>query len=442
MACVLHVRPSMSLPASFETSRWLRAGLLVLPLMMGAALVGSGLSDRRRTHEASELLVRSQAEWFLRSLVQSFRDTDGPLDAAELAAVYEELESDGLRYLALLRPDGRVGIEAGEPLASPTAVIASASGRASDSLLRLERAGARVRVTAEPPLRRPRRLLRPPRAQRAHAPGGRLLLAMEFEPTVADRLRDDADRAFALSVATAVLLMLVAGGLWYQLRRRELQARALEREHRLAQLGEMSAVLAHEMRNPLASLKGHAQLLLEKLPKETREAKKAERIVIEATRLESLSHTLLDFVRSAEVERTPSDIVALIEQAADQVAKNRVRIALPSTPLRQVAVDPLRMHQVLVNLLDNAIQVSPTDRDVDVVVNQTARTLTLEVRDHGPGLPAGEEQKVFEAFHTTKTQGTGLGLAIARRIVELHAGRLSARNHPDGGAVFALELPL
>lgn len=406
---------------------------------MGAALVGSGVSDRRRTHEASELLVRSQAEWFLRSLAQSFRDTEGPPDADQLTAVYEELESDGLRYLALLRPDGRVGVEAGAPLAGPTAL---ASGSAGASGVRLERVGARVRMTAEPPLRKPRRLLRPSWAARAHAQRVRLLLALEFEPTLADRLRDDADRAFVLSVATAGLLMLVAGGLWYQLRRRELQARALEREHRLAQLGEMSAVLAHEMRNPLASLKGHAQLLLEKLPSETREAKKAERIVLEATRLESLSRALLDFVRSAEVERRPTDIVPLIEQAADQVAKARIRIGLPSTPLRQVVVDPLRIHQVLVNLLDNAIQVSPEDRDVDVVVNQTPRTLTLEVRDYGPGLPAGEEQKIFEAFHTTKTQGTGLGLAIARRIVELHEGRLSARNHPDGGAVFALELPM
>ena len=439
MACVLHARPFMSLPASFETSRWLRAGLLVLPLLMGAALVGSAVSDRRRTYEASELLVRGQADWFLRSLAQSFRDAEGPPDAAELAALHEELASDGLRYLALLRPDGSVGVEAGAPLAGSAAGV---RGPAADSLLRLERAGSRVRVTAEPPLRRLRRPARPGWATRARAPRGRLVLAMEFEPTVADRLRHDADRAFALSVATAGLLMLVAGALWYQLRRREQQARALEREHRLAQLGEMSAVLAHEMRNPLASLKGHAQLLLEKLPHETREAKKAERIVLEATRLESLSHTLLDFVRSAEVERTPTEIVPLIEQAADQVAKGRVRIALPSAPLRPVAIDPLRMQQVLVNLLENAIQFSPEEREVVVVVSQTTRSLTLEVRDHGPGLPAGEEQQIFEAFYTTKTQGTGLGLAIARRIVELHRGRLSARNHPDGGAVFALELPM
>src|SRR5690606_22480563 len=93
---------AMAPPGSFEISRWLRVGLLVLPLVMGAALVGSALSDRRRTYEASELLVRGQADWFARSIVQSLLSDDGPPDAEQLAAAYEELEGDGLRYLALL----------------------------------------------------------------------------------------------------------------------------------------------------------------------------------------------------------------------------------------------------------------------------------------------------------------------------------------------------
>jgi signal transduction histidine kinase len=119
-----------------------------------------------------------------------------------------------------------------------------------------------------------------------------------------------------------------------------------------------------------------------------------------------------------------------------------VQLLPPKTPLARVALDPLRMHQVLVNLLENAVQVSSKEQKVEVVVTQTARTLRLEVRDHGPGLKPGEETKVFEAFHTSKTHGTGLGLAIARRIVELHRGALTAENHAHGGAVFTIELPL
>lgn len=124
--------------------------------------------------------------------------------------------------------------------------------------------------------------------------------------------------------------MLVAGALWWQLRRQELAARTLERERRLAQLGEMSAVLAHEMRNPLASLKGHAQLLVEQLPQGTREAKKAERIVGEAERLETLSTTLLDLVRSGAIERRAVDVMALVRQVAEQVDVERIAIEGPA----------------------------------------------------------------------------------------------------------------
>lgn len=102
----------------------------------------------------------------------------------------------------------------------------------------------------------------------------------------------------------------------------------------------------------------------------------------------------------------------------------------------------MRMHQVLLDLLQNALQASGEEQLVSVAVSQTGKRLRLEVRDRGPGLTPGDEANVFEAFHTKKTHGTGLGLAMARRIVELHDGRISASNHPEGGAVFVVEVPL
>jgi len=258
---------------------------------------------------------------------------------------------------------------------------------------------------------------------------------------VADRLRKDADRTFAASVATAAVLALIAGGLWWQLKRRERQTESIERERRLAQLGQMSAVLAHEIRNPLASLKGQAQLLVEQLPDAGRESKKAHRIVEEALRLEALSQTLLDFVRSGNVEHQSVDAVGLLQQAAEATAPGRVRVSTRGNVERKVTLDPLRMHQVLVNLLQNAVHASNDEQPIEVMVERTERRLRIEIRDHGPGLPSGEEAKIFDAFQTSKTHGTGLGLAIARRIVELHEGTLAAHNHPDGGAVFVLEIP-
>jgi two-component system, NtrC family, sensor histidine kinase HydH len=413
--------------------RWLRAGLLLLPVCMGAALVGGALSNQQQTHEASDLLVRGQIDWFLRTLAQTLRAAETPPDASLLSETLEELRADGLEYVALLSSSGSVTVAAGTAL-SPPPVLDALGGQ-----LQVTRSRARVQVTAKLPGWRNRR-----HAQHDQRFEARLLppsIAFEFKPIVADRLRKDADRNFAFSVAAAAVLILIASGLWWQLRRRERQAETIEHERRLTQLGEMSAVLAHEMRNPLASLKGQAQLLVEQLPKESRESKKAHRIVAEALRLETLSQTLLDFVRSGNVERKAVDAVALLQQAVQAAAPGRVHVSTSGKVERQVTLDPLRMHQVLVNLLQNAAQACSDEQSIEALVHRTDRRLRIEIRDHGPGLPPGAEAKIFDAFETSKTHGTGLGLAIARRIVELHRGTLRAHNHPDGGAVFVLEIP-
>lgn len=427
---------SMSLRSLAEVTRWSRAALLLLPLVMGSALVGGAVSSRQRTHEASELLIRGQVDGFVRSLAQAFRSAEGIPAEDVLADALAELEGDGLRYIGLLDRSGAVRVEAGK--ASATSIDLSSIG-SSRELIRLS---DRMRVLVKlPPLghaRVPRS--RPPR--RANVWRLPPWLALEFEPVVADRLRKDADRAFVLSVIAAVALMAIAGVVYWQWRKRELLAASQERERRLAQLGEMSAVLAHEMRNPLASLKGHAQLLLERAEPDSRDWKKLERIVSEAKRLEQLSGTLLDFVRSGSIEPEPVKVLELARQAAADAGAQDPRISSSGPLERSVMLDPLRMNQVLVNLVQNAIEASGAEQPVEVDVELRGKTLLMRIRDHGPGLPPGQEAKIFDAFHTSKTHGTGLGLAIARRIVELHGGTLTAHNHAESGAVFVIELPV
>jgi len=413
--------------------RWLRAGLLLLPMLMGAALVAGAQSNRQRTRDASELLVRAEVDGILRVLTTALRSTDSGADAELLRDLLEELRSDGLEYVALVEPDGKVAVEAGTA-SLPPQVLNDPTGP-----LRVTQSWAHVHVTARLSLRRARRnSIRDPRLESHRFPP---FIAFEFRPIVAERLRKDSDRNFAASIATTTVLAIVAGGLWWQLKRRERQDEALERERRLAQLGEMSAVLAHEIRNPLASLKGQAQLLVEKLPGDGRESKKARRIVEEALRLELLSQTLLDFVRSGNVELESVDAVDLLRQASEAAAPGRVQVSQSGKCERSVMLDPLRMRQVLINLIQNAAQASCDGQPIEAKVERTERRIRIEIRDHGPGLPAGEEGKIFDAFQTSKTHGTGLGLAIARRIVELHHGTLIARNHSEGGAVFLLEIP-
>jgi two-component system sensor histidine kinase HydH len=96
---------------------------------------------------------------------------------------------------------------------------------------------------------------------------------------------------------------------------------------------------------------------------------------------------------------------------------------------------------VLINLLDNALAVTPDDRKVRASVLEDGRDLVFSVRDHGPGVPESERVRIFEPFHTTKVRGTGLGLAVARRIVELHGGSIEVDDAPGGGALFRVRLP-
>ena len=241
--------------------------------------------------------------------------------------------------------------------------------------------------------------------------------------------------------------MLAAVVFWRQTRARERARRQLEHQQRMSSLGEMSAVLAHEIRNPLASLKGHAQLLAEQLGEEVGEApegRKIQRIVGEATRLEKLTEDLLAFARSGALDRRPLDPRELAEECRREVSEERIDLDTEQAP-PVWTLDRSRLHQVLTNLLRNALQASPEGARVDVRVDRRASpqgdTLRIRIRDRGEGLPEGHEDEIFEPFFTTRTRGVGLGLAVARRIVELHGGELVARNHPEGGAELEVRVP-
>jgi two-component system sensor histidine kinase HydH len=236
-----------------------------------------------------------------------------------------------------------------------------------------------------------------------------------------------------------VALLLAAAFLWRLLGQREAVERGLEHERRLAALGEMSAVMAHEIRNPLASLKGHTQLLTELLAPESRERAKAELVLDEALRLERLTTDLLDFVRPQDVARTQAVPAELVRSAVAQMDHPAMEFD-DAGASETWSLDGPRMQRALLNLLRNAVQASP-QRPVRVFLRREAGHLVLLVRDEGPGIAPGEETAIFEPFKTTRVRGTGLGLAIARGIVEAHGGSISARNHPDGGAEFRVTIP-
>jgi two-component system sensor histidine kinase HydH len=202
-------------------------------------------------------------------------------------------------------------------------------------------------------------------------------------------------------------------------------------------------VLAHEIRNPLASLKGHAQLLVESLqgvpdsPAGARDRAKAERVVDEAVRLERLTNDLLEFARTGRIERAACDPRAVLTAAAAR-APARVTIVADAAPTTW-SLDAGRMTQALANLIGNALEAAP-DAPVTATVAVDGGALVYRIRDRGPGLP-GDVARLLEPFHTTRVKGVGLGLTVAQRLVELHGGALAGRTHPDGGAEFTVTIP-
>lgn len=205
----------------------------------------------------------------------------------------------------------------------------------------------------------------------------------------------------------------------------------------------MSAVLGHELKNPLTALKGHAQLLVEKLPPDHPGRRGAETVVREAVRLEALTRQVLDFVRTGEVQRAPVDAAGLLAEAVAALGPaDAARVSLALAPgLPPFALDAPLVRQALANLLENALQAAPAPGAIELGLEPGEGGLVVRVRDHGPGFPAGEEERAFEPFFTRKARGSGLGLAVVRRVVEGHGGRARARNHPAGGAEITLTFP-
>jgi len=262
---------------------------------------------------------------------------------------------------------------------------------------------------------------------------------MDFRPLGADDLQARARQSLVVAILVAVLLVASAVLISRQQARAAASELDLERHRHLASLGQMSAVLAHEIRNPLAALKGHAQLLAELLPGGQPPRDRADRVVVEAWRLEHLTDSLLDFARSTTVERAPTDPAVLLRAAAEDLGSDRIQLDLGRAPASW-SLDPTRLRQVLVNLLRNALQAAP-DAAVQAAVFPVGAELVFEVRDHGPGVPEDEREQIFAPFHTGRSQGTGLGLAVCRRLVELHHGRLEVSEHPQGGALFTASIP-
>jgi two-component system sensor histidine kinase HydH len=392
--------------------------------LLGAVLVAAGVANWVAVGAASHKLEVGQAELIHEGLRAAIGRTTP--SAEELAALLAADDDDSLSYVALVSPTGEVVAEAGNSVGGPIAARPFGPGE----VVTVRRVGDRVRATFR---RGARGRLRRHFGDTPTA----TQVVFEFVPREADALQARARLGVALSALAAVGALLLAGLYVRQRDRADAAMLKEEQSRRLVALGQMSAVLAHELRNPLASLKGHAQLLERALPEGEARREKAERVVAEAVRIERLVTDLLSFVRTGALDRKRGDVVALVRAVADERGNGRAQVAAPAQ--LQASFDAERLRQVLVNLVDNAVQAG--EGAIEVTVAPSGGGVEISVRDHGAGIRDEDLPRLFEPFYTTRTQGTGLGLAIAKQIVELHGGSISVSNADGGGARFMLHLP-
>ncbi len=416
---------SKHMPSSRKVAlaRW---SVVVAIGLMAAALLVTVWTTHSGVRDASETLVRGQADAFQQAIRVRLMDLTAPPTAADLTTLVQEHAAEGLTYVVIQEPTRADTVQAGAPVAGALAPVFAAIPperpiRLADGRVRMVfRAWQRVNLPGSPEPRR-----------RGY------LVAIEFRPLQAENLRAAAWSTLGIGALAATTLLLFAAMLVRWVLRREASATELERARRLASLGELSAVLAHEIRNPLASLKGNAQLLAQSLSAGDKPRARADRVVDEAIRLENLTNDLLEFVRSGELERKPQDPGALLSASAESVAPASIQVDVSAAP-EAWSFDGNRMTQVLTNLLENAVQAGAPVR---ASVAAEGGRLVFEVRDSGPGVPDDERERIFEPFYTRRTRGTGLGLAVAKRVVELHHGSISVANAPGGGAIFRVALP-
>jgi two-component system sensor kinase FixL len=224
----------------------------------------------------------------------------------------------------------------------------------------------------------------------------------------------------------------------------ELEER-LRDQSALAKLGEMAAVIAHEVKNPLAGIRGVVQIIGKRLPQGSTDALMMHEIVSRIDSLDTMMKDLLQFSRPPKPSLAPVDIVALVQVTAELLSRDAsaAHVAVDvqgSAPLVQADSEMLKM--VIQNLLINAMHAINGTGRIRARVDVDGTWCRIQIADDGTGIPSEIREKIFVPFFTTKKRGTGLGLPTAKRFLDAHGGRILIDCPPSGGSVVTVLLPI
>jgi signal transduction histidine kinase len=206
-------------------------------------------------------------------------------------------------------------------------------------------------------------------------------------------------------------------------------------KNNLESLGEMSAGLAHEFKNAIATLQGYAQLL-QSMELNDKAQAAAGSLLNEVRNLSGMVTAFLNFARPQPLHLEDVRVSELIHDCA---AELRLKVVVDADPSLTIRADERMLRLALLNLMRNGAEANP-DGSVSVSAAREDGSVVIKVRDTGPGIAPADLQKIFIPFFTTKAKGHGIGLALTHRIITQHGGTLTAANSPEGGAVFTIKL--
>jgi two-component system, LuxR family, sensor kinase FixL len=255
---------------------------------------------------------------------------------------------------------------------------------------------------------------------------------------------------FTLSISFSVAEIL--GHLYFTAVMRDITAyKAMEdrllQSERLAAVGNTMAHIAHEIKNPLLIIGGFAGQLAKTPGLDDQARHKLTIIAAEVRHLEQMVADMRDFVRRPPIQKRPGQLEAALQRAMelfqDVFQEHLVQAHLVAeTPLPLVAFDPNQLHEVLLNLLKNALEAMPEGGEITIASRVRDHFVEISVSDTGAGIPPEVAANIFRPYFTTKEKGTGLGLAICQSIIQEHGGVLAVDSTPGQGSTFTIRLPI
>lgn len=437
---------------------WLLTGLILLLVCLFSALI---VRDYGRENEAARQTIQEKGSVLIRALESGARVGMGMrMHHSQLQALLEEMAwQPGVLWFAVTDESGKIIAHSdprrvGESLYSASTLRELNIG-SEERWRRLEKPEPALEIYRQfRPLNggghHMRMMMRREAAGlRTQAPQV-IFIAFDTRELDADHARSLRNMVIMLCAAGVVMAATLLAQFWfrrYQRSRKQLQE-ATARKEKLVALGHLAAGVAHEIRNPLSSIKGLAKYFAERTPADGEAHQLAQVMAKEADRLNRVVSELLELVRPAHLTYQSVDLNDVITHSlqliSQDAASRAITLAFTAQPaLCRIQADPDRLKQVLLNLYLNAVHAIGRDGVITVAVRECGDgRVKVSVADSGNGMTAEQLQAIFTPYFTTKADGTGLGLAVVQNIVEQHGGTIHAESAPGEGALFTLYLPV